>query len=32
MKQESADRHVTLYGHIILIPSQPVFTETRVCW
>jgi hypothetical protein len=24
-KQQSADRHVTLLGHVILIPSQPVF-------
>jgi hypothetical protein len=25
LKQQSAGRHVTLLGHIILIPSQPVF-------
>jgi hypothetical protein len=25
LKQQSADRHVTPLGHIILIPSQPVF-------
>jgi hypothetical protein len=25
-KQESAGRHVAPLGHIILIPSQPVFT------
>jgi hypothetical protein len=25
MKQQSADRHVALLGHIILIPSQSVF-------
>jgi hypothetical protein len=25
LKQQSADRHVALLGHIILIPSQPVF-------
>ena len=24
-KQQSADRHVASLGHIILIPSQPVF-------
>ena len=24
-KQQSADRHVAPLGHIILIPSQPVF-------
>jgi hypothetical protein len=26
LKQQSTDRHVTPLGHIILIPSQPVFT------
>ena len=25
LKQQSADRHVTPLGHIILIPSQPFF-------
>jgi hypothetical protein len=25
LKQQSADRHVATLGHIILIPSQPVF-------
>ena len=25
LKQQSADRHVAPPGHIILIPSQPVF-------
>ena len=25
LKQQSADRHVVPLGHIILIPSQPVF-------
>jgi hypothetical protein len=25
LKQQSAGRHVALLGHIILIPSQPVF-------
>ena len=25
LKQQSADRHVRPLGHIILIPSQPVF-------
>jgi len=25
LKQQSADRHVDLLGHIILIPSQQVF-------
>jgi hypothetical protein len=26
LKQQSAGRHVAPLGHIILIPSQPVFT------
>ena len=26
LKQQSADIHVAQLGHIILIPSQPVFT------
>jgi hypothetical protein len=25
LKQESAGRNVTPFGHIILIPSQPIF-------
>jgi hypothetical protein len=25
LKQQSADKHVAPLGHIILIPSQPVF-------
>jgi hypothetical protein len=25
LKQQSAGRHVAPFGHIILIPSQPVF-------
>ena len=25
LKQQSMDRHAALLGHIILIPSQPVF-------
>ena len=25
LKQHSADRHVATLGHIILIPTQPVF-------
>ena len=28
LKQESAGRHVTPLGYIILIPSQPVFALT----
>jgi len=28
LKQQSAGRHVAPLGHIILIPSQPVFTLT----
>ena len=27
LKQQSADRHVGPLGHIILIPSQPVFAR-----
>jgi hypothetical protein len=30
LKQQSADRHVALLGHIILIPSQPVFSLSLV--
>jgi hypothetical protein len=26
LKQHSAGRHVVPFGHIVLIPSQPVFT------
>ena len=29
LKQQSAVGHVAPLGHIILIPSQPVFTLTR---
>jgi hypothetical protein len=25
LKQQSPDRHIALLGHIIMIPSQPVF-------
>jgi len=28
LKQQSADRHDAPLGHIILIPSQPVFALT----
>jgi len=28
LKQQSADKHVDPLGHIILIPSQPVFALT----
>jgi hypothetical protein len=28
LKQQSADKHVAPLGHIILIPSQPVFVLT----
>jgi len=28
LKQQSADRHVAPLGHIILIPSQPVFAPS----
>jgi hypothetical protein len=28
LKQQSANRHVAPLGHIILIPSQPVFAPT----
>ena len=28
LKQQSADRHIAPLGHIILIPSQPVFTHS----
>ena len=31
LKQESADRHVAPLGHIILIPSQPVFALSPQC-
>ena len=26
LRQQSAEKHVALLGHIILIPSQPVFS------
>jgi len=28
LKQQSADRHVTSHGHIILIPSQSVLSSS----
>jgi hypothetical protein len=28
LKKHFTDRHVPLLGHIIVIPSQPVFTAT----
>ena len=31
LKQQSAGRHVTPLGHIILIPSQPVFALSPQC-
>jgi len=31
LKQLSADRHVAPLGHIILIPSQPVFALSPLC-
>ena len=31
LKQQSAERHVALLGHIILIPSQPVFSLSPQC-
>ena len=31
LKQQSADRHVAPPEHIILIPSQPVFTPSPSC-
>jgi hypothetical protein len=31
LKQQSADRHVAPLGHIILIPSQPVFAISTEC-
>jgi hypothetical protein len=30
LKQQSAGRHVAPLGHIILIPSQPIFDFSRV--
>jgi hypothetical protein len=32
LKQQFADRHVTPIGHIILIPSQPVFALSPYCY
>jgi hypothetical protein len=29
---QSADRHVSSLGHIYLIPSQPVFVISPLCW
>ena len=31
LNQQSVDRHVAPQGHIILIPSQPVFALTHSC-
>jgi hypothetical protein len=31
LKQQSADRHVAPLGHIILIPSQPIFAVSPQC-
>jgi hypothetical protein len=31
LKQQSVERHVALLGHIILIPSQPVFALSPQC-
>ena len=31
LKQQSMDRHVAQLGHIILIPSQPVFALSPKC-
>ena len=31
LKQQSAERHVAPLGHIILIPSQPVFAISTEC-
>ena len=31
LKQQSAGRHVAPLGHIILIPSQPVFALSPEC-
>jgi hypothetical protein len=31
LKQQSADRHVAPLGHIILIPSQPIFPLSPEC-
>jgi hypothetical protein len=28
LKQQSANRHVTLFGHILLIPTRPVFARS----
>ena len=32
LKQQFAGRHGTPFGHIILIPSQPVFVLSSECW
>jgi hypothetical protein len=32
LKQQSTDRYVTPLGHIILIPSQPVFAISPECF
>ena len=31
LKQQSADRYIAPLGHIIMIPSQPVFTLSPLC-
>ena len=31
LKQQSAGRHVTPHGHIILLPSQPAFALSPSC-
>ena len=31
LKQQSADRHVAPLGHIIPIPSQPIFALSPEC-
>jgi hypothetical protein len=32
MKQQSAGRHIAPLGHIILIPSQPIFLLYAACF
>ena len=32
LKQQSVERHVATLGHIILIPSRPVFALSSYCW
>ena len=31
LKQQSVDGHLVPLGHIIIIPSQPVFALSRLC-